>query len=269
MLIVAKLGGSILKDGTSSNLVEDVKELLKDHKIVFVHGGGSEVTEVASRLGKEQKFVVSPQGFRSRYTDKETMEIFCMVMAGKMNKNIVLALERQGIFAIGLSGLDGFLLKAKRKKRLIIVDKRGRKKVIEGGYTGRITEVNTELLKSLLEKNYTPVVTPIAISEEFESLNVDGDRTAAAIACSLAADRLIFLTDVEGLILKGKPVSKLKISEVKSILSEIGQGMSTKIHASQEALNNGVPEVIITSGSGKMALSKALNHKRGTVISNE
>ena len=269
MLIVAKLGGSILKDGTSSNLVEDVKELLKDHKIVFVHGGGSEVTEVASRLGKEQKFVVSPQGFRSRYTDKETMEIFCMVMAGKMNKNIVLALERQGIFAIGLSGLDGFLLKAKRKKRLIVVDKRGRKKVIDGGYTGRITEVNTELLKSLLEKNYTPVVTPIAISEEFESLNVDGDRTAAAIACSLAADRLIFLTDVEGLILKGKPVSKLKISEVKSLLSEIGQGMSTKIHASQEALNNGVPEVIITSGSGKMPLSKALNHKRGTVISNE
>ncbi len=269
MLIVAKLGGSILKDGTSLNLVEDVKELLKDHKIVFVHGGGSEVTEVASRLGKEQKFVVSPQGFRSRYTDKETMEIFCMVMAGKMNKNIVLAFERQGIFAIGLSGLDGFLLKAKRKKRLIIVDKRGRKKVIDGGYTGRITEVNTELLKSLLEKNYTPVVTPIAISEEFESLNVDGDRTAAAIACSLAADRLILLTDVEGLFLKGNPVSKLKISEVKSILSEIGQGMSTKIHASQDALNKGVPEVIITSGLGKMPISKALNHKRGTVISNE
>ena len=269
MLIVAKLGGSILKDGTSSNLVEDVKEILKDHKIVFVHGGGSEVTDVASRLGKEQKFIVSPQGFRSRYTDKETMEIFCMVMAGKINKNIVLALERQGISAVGLSGLDGFLLKAKRKKRLIVVDTRGRKKVIDGGYTGRITEVNTELLKSLLEKNYTPVVTPIAISEEFESLNVDGDRTAAAIACSLAADCLILLTDVEGLILNGKPVSKLKVSEVKSILSEIGQGMSTKIHASHEALNKGVPEVIITSGLGKMPLSKALNHKRGTVISNE
>ena len=269
MLIVAKLGGSILKDGTSSNLVEDVQELLKDHKLIFVHGGGSEVTEIALRLGKEQKFVVSPQGFRSRYTDKETMEIFSMVMAGKMNKNIVLALERQGIVAVGLSGLDGFLLKAKRKKRLVIIDDRGRKKVIDGGYTGKITEVNTALLKSLLEKNYTPVVTPIAISEEFEPLNVDGDRTAAAIACSLAADRLILLTDVEGLILNGKSVSKLKRSEIKPILSEIGQGMSTKIHAAYGALDKGIPEIIITSGSGKKPLSKALNHKRGTVISNE
>ena len=269
MLLVAKLGGSILRTGASSELVKDLKEILKKNKIVFVHGGGSEVTEVASKLGKKQKFIVSPQGFRSRYTDKETIEIFTMVMAGKMNKNIVLALEKQGIKAVGLSGLDGFLLKALRKKRLIIIDKRGKKKVIDGGYTGKIIDINVDLLQLILKKNYTPIITPIAISEEFEPLNVDGDRTAAAIASSLNADKLILMTDVEGLILNKKLVAKIKASEIKSILPEIGQGMSTKVHASLEALNAGVKEVIITSGSGKKPLSSALNHKRGTVINHE
>jgi acetylglutamate/LysW-gamma-L-alpha-aminoadipate kinase len=269
MLFVVKLGGSILAEGPSSELVTDVKKLLGEHKIIFVHGGGSEVTGIASKLGKEQKFIVSPQGFRSRYTDKETIEIFTMVMAGKMNKNIVLSLEKQGINAIGLSGLDGFLLKALRKKRLIIIDERGRKKVIDGGYTGRIIEINTDLICSILKNNYTPVITPIAISEEFEPLNIDGDRTAAAIASNLAADKLILLTDVGGLILNKKIISEIKASEIKPLLSEIGHGMSTKVHASLEALKGGVKEVIITSGSGKNPLSLALNRKRGTVISLE
>lgn len=269
MLLVVKLGGSILKAGTSEKLIEDIKKILESNQIVFVHGGGAEVTEIASKLGKEQQFIVSPQGFRSRLTDKETIEIFTMVMAGKMNKNIVLALQKEGISSVGLSGLDGFLLKANRKKRLIIVDKRGRKKVIDGGYTGKIVEINNDLLWSLLEKKYTPVITPIAISEESEPLNVDGDRTAASIAASLKADKLILLTDVEGVILQNSVISKLKISEIEDILPSIGQGMSTKIHASVEALNSGVKEVIITSGSGENPLSFALNHKRGTVISNE
>jgi acetylglutamate/LysW-gamma-L-alpha-aminoadipate kinase len=269
MLLVVKLGGSILRTGASIELFEDLKEILKENKIVFVHGGGAKVTEVASKLGKKQEFIMSPQGFRSRYTDKETIEIFTMVMAGKMNKNIVLALEKQGIKAVGLSGLDGFLLKALRKKRLIIIDKGGKKKVIDGGYTGKIIDINIDLLQLILKKNYTPIITPIAISEEFEPLNVDGDRTAAAIASSLNADKLILMTDVEGLILNKKLVAKIKASEIKSILPEIGQGMSTKVHASLEALNAGVKEVIITSGSGKKPLSSALNHKRGTVINHE
>jgi acetylglutamate/LysW-gamma-L-alpha-aminoadipate kinase len=109
MLLVIKMGGSILKEGASSELVFDLKTLAEKHKLVLVHGGGAEVTETAAKLGKEQKFIVSPQGFRSRYTDKETMEIFTMVMAGKINKQIVSALQSQGIPAVGLSGLDGAL----------------------------------------------------------------------------------------------------------------------------------------------------------------
>src|SRR5512139_555595 len=199
MLLVIKMGGSILKEGASSGLVEDLKEVAKQHKVVLVHGGGAEVTEIASKLGKEQKFIISPEGFRSRYTDKETIEIYTMVMAGKMNKQIVLALQSQGLPAVGLSGLDAAILKAERKTKLIAVDERGRKKVIDGGYTGKITEVDVSLLRSLLEKNYVPIVTPIAVSDEFDPLNVDGDRTAAILAGALRANRLILLTDVEGL----------------------------------------------------------------------
>ena len=269
MLLVIKMGGSILKKGASSELISDLKALAKEHRLVLVHGGGAEVTEIAAKLGKEQKFIVSPQGFRSRYTDKETMEIFTMVMAGKINKQIVSALQSQGIAAVGLSGLDGSLLKAERKKRLIIVDERGRKKVIDGGYTGKINEVNVDLLRFLLEKDYIPIVTPLAISEEFEPLNVDGDRTAAVVAGALKADRLILLTDVEGLILKGKPVPKITAADVEEALSSIGKGMSTKVHAALEALNQGVKEVLVTSGIGQQPISYALKHEKGTVITSE
>jgi acetylglutamate/LysW-gamma-L-alpha-aminoadipate kinase len=269
MLLVIKMGGSILKEGASSEIVSDLKALVKENCVVLVHGGGAEVTETASKLGKEQQFIVSPQGFRSRCTDKETIEIFTMVMAGKINKQIVAALQSQGISAVGLSGLDGLLLKAERKKRLIIVDERGRKKVIDGGYTGKITAVNVDLLVFLLEKGYVPVVTPIAISEEFEPLNVDGDRTAAVVAGVLQADRLILLTDVEALILKGKPVPKITATEAEEALSRIGKGMSTKVHAALEALNQGVKEVLVTSGAKHQPISSALKHEVGTVITSE
>jgi len=269
MLLVVKMGGSILKKGASSELVSDLKTLANEHKLVLVHGGGAEVTETAAKLGKEQQFIVSPQGFRSRYTDKETIEVFTMVMAGKINKQIVLALQSQGIPAVGLTGLDGMLLKAERKKRLIMVDERGRKKVIDGGYTGKINEVNIDLLRFLLDKGYVPIVTPIAVSEEFEPLNVDGDRTAAVVAGALKADRLILLTDVEGLVLKGKPVPRITATEAEEALSSIGKGMSTKVHAALEALNHGVKEVLVTSGVGKQPISSALNHEAGTVMTSE
>jgi acetylglutamate/LysW-gamma-L-alpha-aminoadipate kinase len=269
MLLIVKMGGNTLKEGASSELVSDLKAVLTENRAVLVHGGGAEVTEVAAKLGKKQKFIISPEGFRSRYTDKDTVEIYSMVMAGKINKQLVLALQSQSIPAIGISGLDGLLLKAERKKRLIAVDEKGRKRVIDGGYTGKITEVNAGLLRFLLEQGYVPVVTPIAVSEEFEPLNVDGDRTAAFIAGALKADCLILLTDVQGLILKGKLVPRINAIEIKEALSGIGQGMSTKVHAALEALNQGVGEVLITSGLEKLPISSVLKHACGTVISRE
>jgi acetylglutamate/LysW-gamma-L-alpha-aminoadipate kinase len=269
MLLVIKIGGSILKEGASNDIVVDLKEVVKEHNVVLVHGGGVEVTEFASKLGKEQKFVMSPDGFRSRYTDKETIDIYTMVMAGKLNKQIVLALQAQSINAVGLSGLDSAILKAERKTKLIAVDDRGRKKVIDGGYTGKITQVNTQLPRLLLENNYVPIVTPIALSQDHDALNVDGDRTAAILAGALKADKLILLTDVDGLFLNDECVPKIAAKEVKEVLSKIGGGMSTKVHAGLEALNQGVKEVLITSGTAKQPITLALNHKVGTVITNE
>jgi len=269
MLIVVKVGGSILKGDVSPDLAFDIKNLLSENRIILVHGGGKEVTEIASKLGKQQKFVVSPDGFSSRYTDRETVEIFMMVMAGKINKQIVSALQSQGIPVVGLSGLDGLLVRAKRKKKLVIVDEKGRKRVVDGGYTGKISEINTRLLRLLIENGYVPVVAPVAAGEEFEPLNVDGDRAAAYIAGALGADRLILLTDVEGLNLNGKPVSKLNLSGVKKVLPKIGRGMITKVYAAMEALNLGVGEAIISSGLERLPISSSLKHECGTVISRE
>ncbi|MCS7114712.1 MAG: [LysW]-aminoadipate/[LysW]-glutamate kinase [Nitrososphaerota archaeon] len=269
MLIVVKIGGNIAVDIASSGLVQDLKNVLPENKVVLVHGGGDEVTEIASKLGKEQKFVVSPEGFRSRYTDKETVEIFAMVIVGKINKQIVSILQSRGVPAVGLSGVDGGLIKADRKKRIIIVDEQGRKRVIDGGYTGKITEVNVHLINFLMENGYVPVIAPLAIGEEFEFLNVDADRTAAYIAGALKADRLLLLTDVEGLILDGKVVPKISLSEAERMLPKIGPGMITKVYAAVEAVKMGVQEALISYGLGKLPISSTLKHECGTVIARE
>lgn len=268
-MIVAKAGGRVLEEGLPPEVAEDIRRIAEGNRLIFVHGGGIEVTEMAKKLGKEQKFVVSPDGFRSRYTDRETADIYTMVMAGKLNKQVVMTLESKGVPAIGLTGLDGSLLKAERKKRLIIINERGRKMVIDGGYTGRITDVNTNLLKLLLDSGYVPVVSPVALSEEYEPLNVDGDRTAANIAGALQADILILLTDVEGLVLDDKFVPRLRSAEAKGVISKIGPGMITKVHAATEALEKGVKEVVIASGMGSTPISSAIRHQGCTVISDE
>ena len=266
MLIVTKTGGRILEEGLPQDVALDVKQVLLDHNLVFVHGGGIEVTDIATKLGKPQRFIVSPEGFRSRYTDKETAEIYTMVMAGKINKQIIATLQRNNVPSIGLSGLDGLMLRAKRKKRLVIINERGRKMVIDGGYTGTITDVNSGLLALLMKNGYVPVVSPIAISEEFEPLNVDGDRVAARIAGALEADILVLLTDVDGLILDGELVPRLSAFEVMDVLPQVGPGMITKIHAASEALKFGVKEVILSSGLIDKPISSAIEHKVGTVI---
>jgi acetylglutamate/LysW-gamma-L-alpha-aminoadipate kinase len=259
----------MLIEEVPAELVTDIKNVLSEHQLVLVHGGGKGVTAIASKLGKEQQFVFSPTGFRSRYTDKETMEIFTMVMAGKINKKIVTALMKQQIPIVGLSGLDGALVQATRKKRLIIVDERGRKRVIDGGYTGKVNQINVSLLQLLLDNGFVPLVSPIASSEEQEPLNVDADRTAANIAGALKADMLVLLTDVEGLKLNDKVVSKLSVDDVDDKLKKIGGGMITKVYAAQEALNQGVGEVVICSGVRDNPISSALKHEGGTVISRE
>ena len=267
MIIVVKAGGDLLREGLPVELVRDLVSLNVEHRIVLVHGGGDIVTEISTKLGHPPRFVVSPKGFKSRYTDLEQSGIFTMVMAGKINKEIVTALEREGVSALGLTGLDAHIIKAKRKMRLVIVDERGRRKLIEGGYTGKVSEVNSMLLGVLLEKDILPVISPVAQGEDYEALNVDGDRTASAIASAINADRLILLTDVNGLILDDAYVSSLSVGQAEEAMKQIGPGMITKVYAAVEAVKNGVSEAIIASGFGGSPVSGALEHRECTVIS--
>lgn len=264
-MITIKIGGSVV-DNLHPTTISDIKKIVEQEGVVLVHGGGKEVTKVSKELGKEPKFVVSPGGIKSRYTDKETAEIFTMVMSGKINKTIVCMLQKNGINAIGLSGIDGKIIQAERKKKLLIINEKGRKQAIDGGYTGKITNVNASLLKSLLEQGYTPVISPIAISEEFDCLNVDGDRAAAYVAGKIQSDKVLFLTNVDGLVMDEKLVKNLTLDEAKAIIPKVGFGMEKKILAATEALDMGVKEALIANGQRENPISAAIAHDKCTVI---
>ena len=246
-MITIKIGGSVV-DNLHSSTIADIKKVSQSEGIILVHGGGKEVTKVCEQLGKEPKFVTSPSGIKSRYTDEETAEIFTMVMSGRINKTIVRMLQKNGIDAIGLSGVDAKIIQAERKKKLLIVNEKGRKQAIDGGYTGKISDVNASFIKSLLEQGLTPVISPIAISEESDFLNVDGDRAAAYVAGKVHADKVLFITNVDGLLMDDKLVTKLSLAEAKEIRPKIGPGMEKKILASTEALDMGVKEALIANG---------------------
>lgn len=264
-MITIKIGGSVV-DNLHSTTISDIKKVVESEGVILVHGGGKEVTKVSEQLGKEPKFVVSPSGIKSRYTDQETAEIFTMVMSGRINKTIVRLLQKNGVDAIGLSGVDAKILQAERKKKLIIVNEKGRKQVIDGGYTGKITEVNVKFIKSLLEQGYTPVISPIAISEEYDFLNVDGDRAAAYVAGKVQADKVLFITNVDGLLMDEKLVTDLTLAEAKEIRPKVGFGMEKKILAATEALDMGVKEAIIANGQKENPISAAIAHENCTVI---
>jgi [amino group carrier protein]-L-2-aminoadipate 6-kinase len=264
-MIVIKIGGSVV-DGLHPTALPDIKAIADKNKLVFVHGGGNEVTLTATKLGKEQKFIVSPGGVRSRYTDKETAEIYTMVMSGKINKVITGMLIRQGINAVGITGIDGGILKAQRKKKLLIINEKGRKMMIDGGYTGKINAVDPALVHNLSDNGYVPVVSPIALSEEFDFLNVDGDRAAAYIAGGVKADKVIFITNVNGLMLNEKLVTGMTLEQAKAALPKIGFGMEKKVLACTEAIEMGVNEAIIASGQVEKPISAAVAHVNCTVI---
>jgi len=264
-MITIKIGGSVIDDLHPTTIL-DIKKFSEKEGVIIVHGGGKEVTKVCEQLGKEPKFITSPSGIKSRYTDKETAEIFTMVMSGRINKTIVRMLQQNGINAVGLSGVDGKIIQADRKKKLLIVNEKGRKQAIDGGYTGKISNVNDSLIKSLLKQGFTPVIAPIALSEESEFLNVDGDRAAAYVAAKVQSDKVLFITNVDGLLMDNKLVKNLTLAEAKEIRPKIGPGMEKKILAATEALDMGVKEALIANGQKENPISSAIAHDQCTVI---
>jgi acetylglutamate/LysW-gamma-L-alpha-aminoadipate kinase len=254
-VIVVKAGGRALlanRDRILDSLVPRIHE-----GVVFVHGGGDVVSDYEKRLGIEPQIVTSPTGIRSRLTDIRELEVYVMVMAGKLGKEMSTYLNARGVKALNIAGVDAGILKAKRKKRIVVVDERGRKRVVDGGYTGTITSVDAEVLKTLTGLGYLLIISPLALGEEGEMLNVDGDSAASAIASAVKAEALYILTDVEGLYLDGGVVKHLTPAEALESLEKIGAGMNRKVMAAAHAVEAGVGAAYICSGLVEDPLSHA------------
>ncbi|MCH1770922.1 MULTISPECIES: [LysW]-aminoadipate/[LysW]-glutamate kinase [Metallosphaera] len=262
-MIVVKIGGRVVKNALQ-NVIESV--LRYPGKLILVHGGGDIVSEYTKRMGMEPTFVTSPEGIRSRYTSKEELDIYVMTM-GLINKNIVTQLISKGKTAIGITGVDGGSVIGTRKKRIMILDERGKKRIIDGGYTGKIVSVNSQLISSLTSLADVIVISPIALdTEESTPLNVDGDQMAFNVARAVKAEALLLLSDVDGVLLNNAVVKKLSKEEAKELATKIGPGMNRKVLMAAESVESGVSKVIIGSGLVPDAINSALAG-RGTEIS--
>ena len=239
-IIVVKYGGSaMLDEELQKNVIKDVTFLkLVGFKPIIVHGGGKEISKWVSKAGMEPKFI---DGLR--VTDAETMEIAEMVL-NKVNKNLVRMVEELGVRAIGVSGKDGGLLKVK-------------KKYSDGkdiGYVGEISEVDPQILFDMMEKDFLPIICPVGLDDEFNTYNINADDAACAVARAVGANKLAFLTDIEGLYRdfndKSSLISEIKVSEAKELIAggTIGGGMLPKLSNCIDAIEAGVSRVHIIDG---------------------
>jgi acetylglutamate/LysW-gamma-L-alpha-aminoadipate kinase len=249
-IIVVKLGGAEGVDFTA--ICQDVVALeQKNYWLVLVHGGSAEANQLGEALAYPPRFITSPSGYTSRYTDRRTLEIFSMAVNGKLNTLLVEQLQGMGVNAFGLSGLDGRLLLATRKSSIQSIEN-GKRRIIRDDYTGKIESVAVGLLQTLLAGGYTPVIAPLAVSHQGEALNVDADRAAAMVAAALQADLLVLLTAVPGLMEHFPDERSLIRSLPKARLPqalEMAHGrMKKKILGAEEALAGGVKRVIIADG---------------------
>lgn len=259
-IIVVKYGGSAMSnEELQKNVIKDVTLLkLVGFKPIIVHGGGKEISRWVGKVGKEAEFV---NGLR--VTDAETMEIAEMVLS-KVNKNLVTMVQELGVKAVGISGKDGGLL---------TVDK----KYSDGkdiGFVGDIKEVNPKILYDLLERDFLPIVAPIGLDDDFQTYNINADDAACAVAKAVHAEKLAFLTDIEGLYKdindKSSFISRLYASEAEKLIAEgyIGGGMLPKLSNCTAAIRNGVNRVHILDGRIPHCLLLEIftNHGVGTAI---
>ena len=266
-MIVVKVGGR--KGLDYDAICADLAQVyLQGQPLILVHGGSYQTNVVAQQLGHPPEFVTSVSGYVSRRTDRRTLEIFEMVYCGKMNKAIVESLQKQGVNAIGLSGIDGRLLEGQRKSAIkVVID--GRKRVLRDDYTGTVKQVNTELLQLLLGAGYLPVISPLAISYESEAMNVDGDRAAAAIAAALDAEQLVILSNVPGLLREfpdeSTLIERIPAAQVEQYMGFAEGRMKKKVMGAAEAVEQGVGRVIFADARRPQPVQSALGGQ-GTVI---
>jgi len=266
-LLVVKLGGAAGID--PQDVLADLAQIARAGRPwVLVHGGNSELDAVSQRLGHAPRFVTSPSGHSSRVTDPQTIALIQMVYRGRINNDLVLRLQGLGVNAIGLSGIDGGLLRATRKEAVRVVEG-DRKFLLKDDHTGRVHTVNTDLLRLLLRNGYHPVITLPALADTGEAVNVDGDRAAALVAASLQATAYLNLSNVPGLLRDPKDPTTLVTTIPRDGMDDVealAQGrFKKKLLGVREALAGGVPRVILGTANGPNPVQAALDGQ-GTVI---
>ncbi|WP_298820365.1 [LysW]-aminoadipate kinase [Chloroflexus sp.] len=259
-MLVVKVGGSAGNDYDA--LCDDIAGRWQaGERMVLVHGGSDQTNRLAEALGHPPRFVTSPGGHTSRYTDRRSLEIFMMATAGLINKQLVERLQMRGVMALGLSGIDGRLLEGKRKSTIRVIEQ-GRQMILRDDWTGTIDRVNVSLLRALLDAGYLPVVAPLACSTVGEAVNVDGDRAAAAIAAALGAQTLVLLSNVPGLLRnfpdEASLISHIPRADLESYLDYAAGRMKKKLLGAQEALAGGVQRVILADARVPASISQAL-----------
>lgn len=264
MTLVVKIGGSA--GVATTTIVRDIAHrVASGQRVVLLHGGSDLTNTLSQQLGHEIRMITSPSGMVSRYTDSETLRLYAMAVAGQINTELVALLQQHGVNALGLAGVDGRLLLARRKAVVRSLTPEGRIQILRDDYTGQIEHVNSDLLSLLLDAGYTPVIAPLALSHEGERLNVDGDRAAAAVATALHAEMLVLMTNVSGLLINVDDPTTLVNTISAACLDDYmqyAQGrMRKKLLGAQEALQGGVPRVCI----GSISLLDVLNGA-GTTI---
>lgn len=261
MTLVIKIGGAA--GVATERMLDEIAAYLsvpgRDRRLVLVHGGSDLTNELAREMGREVRTLTSPGGMTSRYTDRETLRIYAMAVAGQINTELVAQLQGRGINALGLAGVDGRLLLARRKSAIRALTPDGRVQIVRDDYTGQIEHVNAQLLNMLLATGYLPVIAPLALSHAGERLNVDGDRAAAAIAGALDADELVIATNVPGLLRDvDDPTSLIRRIEAERMneYTTYAQGrMRKKLLGAQEAIAGGVQRVHIGNAPLRELLS--------------
>ena len=270
MTVVVKIGGARAVEPEGA--LADVAHLTANGEdVVVVHGGSTAVDETLEELGEEPEYVETPGGVVGRFTDERTMEVFEMVMPGKLNTDLTAALQNEGVDAVGLSGVDGKLLTGPRKSAVRVVED-GKKKIRRGDHSGTIEDVNADLLETLLAGGYTPVVTVPMLSGEGTPVNADADRAAAAVAGALAAD-LVVLTDVAG-VYEDPDDESTVIDEATTPaeferVEDAAEGfMTKKVMAATEALEGGAASVTVADANLNDPIVGALDGQ-GTTITPE
>ena len=258
--IVIKYGGSAMVDKTArKQFIKDVV-LMKYIGInpVIVHGGGPEINEMLQKIGKESKFIDG-----NRVTDEETVEIVEMVLSGKVNKGIVADINKYGGKAVGLSGKDGNMVFVEKKFAEVDGEK------IDIGFVGEIKEINTEVIKLLESNDVIPVISSIGVDKNGQTYNINADYVAGTIAGKLQADRLVFLTDVDGILLdynnKQTLIDEIDVKKVNDLIEReiISGGMLPKVTTCLDAIENGVENVVILNGKLEHSLLLELFTEEG------